>query len=103
MSDTSNSSRLERVSSDCSADDVVELLQRDGAVIIERFANPATIEQIRTEMHPYLEACPGGRDRFAGLFTARAGAVMARSRASHELVLDPMLNEACATFLAPHA
>jgi hypothetical protein len=103
MSDTSTSAQLERVQSDCSADDVVELLHRDGAVIIERYADPATIDQIRTEMHPYLEACPAGRDRFVGLDTTRAGAVMARSRASHGLVLDPMLNEACATFLAPHA
>lgn len=94
---------LQRLRGDCAADDVVEYLHRDGAVIIERYADPDVIGQIRRDLAPWAEASPGGRDDFVGRKTARVGAVMARSRASHQLALDPMLNAACATFLAPHA
>ncbi len=94
---------LKRLEPDCTSDDVLESLHRDGAVIIERYADPDTIESIRTEMRPWVEACPGGGNPFVGFKTARVGAVMARSRASHELALDPMLNETCKSFLSPYA
>lgn len=103
MNSTTVTPQLTRLPPDCTAEEVVDLLHRDGAVIIERYADAATIERIRTEMRPWIEACGPGREAFVGFKTARAGAVMARSPASHQLALDAMLNKACGSFLAPHA
>ena len=103
MSHTTVTPQLKRLPPDCAADDIVELLHRDGALIVERHADPATIQRVRSEMRPWVETVPPGRDAFVGYKTARVGAVISRSRSSHELALDPMLNEACKAFLAPHA
>ena len=94
---------LEHLPSDCDAHHVVEILHRDGAVIVDRYADPTTVEAIRNELRPWVETCTGGQNPFVGLKTARVGAVMARCPASHELALDPMINEACGAFLNPYA
>lgn len=103
MSGTTTTPQLQRLSSDCTVDDILEQLDVVGATIIEHHADPDTIERIRDELRPWLDTTPGGRDEFVGYKTLRVGAVMARSPSSHELALDPKLNEACSRFLAPHA
>lgn len=94
---------LIRLPSDGEPADVVEALQRDGALIIEHLADLETIQRIRAELAPHLRRAPTGKDRFLGHQTTRIGAIMARSPSSHALALDPLLNEACGAFLAPHA
>jgi ectoine hydroxylase-related dioxygenase (phytanoyl-CoA dioxygenase family) len=95
--------QVQRLPSDCTVDEIVEQLDVAGAVIIEHYTDLDTVQRIRDELRPWTDATPGGRDDFVGHKTVRVGAVMARSPASHALALDPKLNEACKTFLAPHA
>ena len=103
MKNATRTAQLQRLPSDCTADDIVEQLDVTGAVIIEHYADADTIQRVRDELRPWADATPGGRDEFVGHKTVRVGAVMARSPSSHKLALDPKLNAACKTFLAPHA
>jgi hypothetical protein len=103
MTASATFAELTRLPSDSKPAAVVEALDRDGALIIEHYADMATIERIRDELAPHLDGSPNGKDGFLGHNTTRVGAIMARSPSSHALALDPMLNEACGAFLAPHA
>ncbi|MDJ0770594.1 MAG: phytanoyl-CoA dioxygenase family protein [Ilumatobacter sp.] len=82
---------LEHVRPDASADRVHEILERDGALIIDDLAPIDTIDRIADEMAPYVAATPGGSDDFSGRNTRRTGALVARSPASHELIRHPLI------------
>ncbi len=82
--------------------EILEMLHRDGAVIIDRAIEPDATARIRDELDPYFSAAKLGRDEFGGFKTKRLGALMARSPASRELALHPRVNEICASFLEPY-
>ena len=82
-------------------DDVMKVLAEDAAVIIDGLMTPDLLDRVRTEIMPYVEATPHGRDDFTGRLTTRTGALVARSPACRELVMDKLVNEATAAFLAP--
>ncbi|MEO1058175.1 MAG: phytanoyl-CoA dioxygenase family protein [Actinomycetota bacterium] len=68
-----------------------QILRRDGALIIDDLASMDLVEQIGTEMAPYITATPMGSDDFSGRTTARTGALIARSPASRTLVQHPLI------------
>lgn len=72
-----------------SADEVHAVLQRDAAVIVDDLADTATIDRIREEMAPFIDATPNGSDDFSGRTTKRTGALVARSPSSHALIQHP--------------
>jgi ectoine hydroxylase-related dioxygenase (phytanoyl-CoA dioxygenase family) len=79
----------------------MKVLAEDAAVIIDGLMTPDLLDRVRTEIMPYVEATPHGRDDFTGRLTTRTGALVARSPACRELVMDKLVNEATAAFLAP--
>lgn len=82
-------------------DEVLKVIAADGAVIIDGLMSPDLLARVRTEIMPYVEATPPGRDDFTGRHTTRTGALIARSAACRELVLDPLVNAATEGFLSP--
>ena len=72
-----------------SADELKEVLVRDGAVIIDELAGIEQIDAIAAEMQPYIDATPNGGDDFTGRTTRRSGALVGRSPASHALIQHP--------------
>jgi hypothetical protein len=80
---------IEHLSASGSPERIVEVLARDGCVVVDRLAEPARLEQVAREMQPYLEGLRPGPDEFAGLHTRRAGGLIARSPAARELVAHP--------------
>lgn len=82
-------------------DEVLKVIAADGAVIIDGLMSPDLLARVRTEIMPYVEATPPGRDDFTGRHTTRTGALIARSPACRELVLDPLVNAATEGFLSP--
>ncbi len=82
-------------------DEVLKVLADDAAVIIDGLMPPDLLGRVRTEIMPYVEATPTGRDDFTGRLTTRTGALIARSPACRELVTDPLINAATEAFLAP--
>ena len=82
-----------------SSDNILDVLETDGAVIVDSLIPPSTAFKISSELRPYLEACPDGLTNFSGESTKRVGALMARSKGCRDLALHPLINKLCAKFL----
>lgn len=82
---------LEHLPASAPAELVVELLRRDGAVIIDRLAAPATLDAVLDEMDPFMDETPLGPDEFGGKRTRRTGALIARSPTARDLVMNPLI------------
>lgn len=82
---------LTHVPADTPAEQIHEILARDGALVIDDLASHDVIDAIAAEMEPYVEATPNGSDDFSGRTTKRTGALIARSPSSRELVTHPLV------------
>ena len=92
---------LKHLPATATRDDVLKVLAEDAAVIIDGLMTPDLLNRVRTEIMPFVEATPPGRDDFTGRLTTRTGALVARSPACRDLVSDPLINAATEAFLAP--
>jgi ectoine hydroxylase-related dioxygenase (phytanoyl-CoA dioxygenase family) len=63
-------------------------LVEQGYLIIENAAHPQTLRRVIDELEPHFDKAPFGAGPFFGQETRRIGGLLARSRASQELVLD---------------
>lgn len=74
---------------------MAEVLDRDGALILDRVLTPEAVAGMVAELSPYVAATPAGRDGFTGVRTTRTGALVARSPAVREAVTDPRIARMC--------
>ncbi|NIF17698.1 phytanoyl-CoA dioxygenase family protein [Pantoea sp. Cy-639] len=82
---------LSTVGSDTSVEQVVEIIRRDGGVIISDFVSPATLKALTEELDTYLKATPCGVDPyFAGTQTRRVARIIGRSDTAVEVALNPL-------------
>jgi ectoine hydroxylase-related dioxygenase (phytanoyl-CoA dioxygenase family) len=81
---------LTHLPSDTTADAVAEVLERDGAVVVDRLATEELMDRIGRELEPHLTQTPTGPDEFSGHRTRRCGGLIARVPASRELVTHPL-------------
>ena len=72
-------------------DDVLEVLERDGGVIVADVIPNDVMDAIWSELAPYLEATPGGEGDFVGFQTRRTSSLLAKSPTCAELVIEPHL------------
>jgi hypothetical protein len=72
------------------ADQIVEALKRDGAVIVDAVLASEAMEAPALELRPFLESTPAGPDPFSGFHTRRIGGLPARSPLSRDLVMHPL-------------
>ena len=91
---------ITHLSADTDAGAVAEALGRDGAVVVDRLAPVALLDRLADELAPSLAATPTGPDDFSGRNTRRTGALIARSPASRELVMHPLILATAKQFLA---
>ena len=82
-----------------SGSEIADVLRRDGAVIIDDLASDELLDRFFAEMEPHVEATPVGGDAFTGYTSRRTGGLLARSPASHELVMHPTVLATCDDFL----
>jgi len=83
--------KLSTVSSDASVEQVVEIILRDGGVIISDFVSSVTLKSLTEELDAYLEATPCGMDPyFAGAQTRRVGRIIGRSDTAVDVALSPL-------------
>ena len=83
-------------------EDLLAVLERDAAVIVEGLLSQTQLTAIKQELAPYLATTSTGRNDFSGYATKRVGALIARSPTSRELALNDVVNHACVDFLGPH-
>jgi ectoine hydroxylase-related dioxygenase (phytanoyl-CoA dioxygenase family) len=92
---------LERLPADATIESILEIVTRDGALILEDAIDADRVAQTLAEVMPYVEATKPGHDDFSGRHTTRTGALVARSKGSRELILHPTVLGAARRFLAP--
>ena len=80
---------IQHVSADSPTDKMYQVLERDGCVVIDGVLDRATIDQVRGEMAPHVEASPYGVDEFDGFRTKRTGMLVARSPTSRDVIMNP--------------
>ncbi len=85
--------------SDSAPDEVAGVMGRDGAVIVDGVAEGPQLDQIESELRPYLDATPTGPDDFSGNLTRRTGSLIARSPTCRDLVMHPLTLAVARTFL----
>lgn len=94
--------KLETLPATATTDEILSILNRDGALILKDVLSPAQVRAVRDEIMPYVEATEPGRDDFTGRLTTRTGALVSRSPTSREMIAHPKLVEAAANFLKPY-
>jgi hypothetical protein len=93
---------LVHLPADAPSDAMAELLDRDGALILDGALEPQAVAEMVAELSPYVAATPEGRDGFTGVRTTRTGALVARSPAVRRAVTDPRIDRLCAHLLKPN-
>ena len=81
---------------------VVDALDRDGAVVVERFLDDAKVTALKEELAPHRAATPLGRNDFEGFATRRIYALFAKTRGFDELAVHPLLLGVLDRVLGPH-
>lgn len=93
--------KLEMLPASASAEDIVAVLKRDGALIVTGVLSEEELARVKAETMPYIEATEFGRDDFTGNLTTRTGALVARSPACRDMVMNKTVLEAANIFLKP--
>ena len=93
---------LKTLPANASTEDILRVINADGAVILENVLQADEIQQFRHEMDPFMEATAAGQDDFSGQATTRTGALVARSAKAREMLLNATVVSAAGAFLAPY-
>jgi len=93
---------LQTLTPDCTPQDIVAAVERDGAVILKDAISRDTVKQMVEELKPYIDATPMGRDDFTGRHTQRTGALVARTPTCRDLIMHPQVLQAARQFLGPY-
>lgn len=83
-------------------EDILALLAEDGALILEGMMEEALADRLERELRPHIERSSRGVDGFSGFSTTRTGALVARSPAARELVLNEKIRSLTDAFLKPY-
>ena len=83
--------------------ELAEILTEDGGVILEDFISGAEVEEIMSDLSPYIDTTMESQSDFGGFKTTRTGALMARSPRCRELAIDPRILGLVEVFLGPYA
>lgn len=98
---------LTRLPATCTLDDILEVSDRDGGVIIEGWMGPDLVERLNTEIQPWLDAHPGTRsgsvasDEFLGHRTRRLHGLLVKAPSFLEVLIDERLVGYAEAVIAP--
>lgn len=93
---------VKHVSIDTPIEEILNILDEDAGLIIDKVLSDQNLESIQNDLKPYLNVTRNGQDEFTGFETKRVGALMARSKTCQDLALDPLINQMADSFLGPH-
>src|SRR5262249_40512166 len=79
---------------------VAEAITRDGAAIVDNLLTREQVDEVMTELRPWIEKTKPGTDSFNGRNTRRTGALIARSPICRKLVMHPIALGTADRFLA---
>lgn len=93
---------LRHLPADAAVAEIMAVLDRDGALILDNVIDAATADALHAELKPYVDATQPGQDTFSGFRTTRTGALVARSPLCRDLILDPRIRAICDQVLLPN-
>lgn len=76
-----------------SVDDVLEVIDRDGGVIVQDYVSSAVLDELRADLLPHIAERDPGTDQFAGFATRRMSALFKYSRRMVDVVTNPLFLE----------
>lgn len=82
-------------------DEIIAVIGRDGACIIDSLLAHDVVEQMMSEVMPYVDQTKIGADDFSGRQTQRTGALVARAPASRGIIMNELVLNAGRAYLAP--
>ena len=85
-----------------STEDILAVIHQDGAVVLRDLIARSEVDRVFDETRPYIDATRTGADEFTGFKTTRTGALVARSAACRDLILNHSVMEAARQFLKPY-
>jgi hypothetical protein len=88
--------------SDTPIDQVMQVLRRDGAVILTGMLPAADVTALTEELLPFLNATAPGKESFSGFKTTRTGALAARSARVRTAILNTRVRAVCDQVLLPN-
>ena len=95
-------SALVSLSRSVSTDEILEVLARDGCVILERLADAATVDAVAADLAPDIAATPTGTGEFVGHYTRRTHTVLVNSPTAGALALHPAVATINDAVLGPY-
>ncbi len=93
---------LQTLSRDCTVQDILAALAKDGACIIKDLLSPEELAALDADLNPWIDQTPVGQGEFGGLSTKRTGALVARCAAVRPVVMHPLILGAAEEFLSPY-
>lgn len=81
-------------------DEVTAAIREDGFVIVDNLVSNELMDRVAEELEEYIDITPTGNDDFVGRMTRRTGSLIARSPASRELIMHPLVLGSVADLLA---
>ena len=93
---------LQTFSPDCSVEDIVAAMNRDGACIIRDMLSPERLKALQEDVAPWIEQTANGRDEWAGRKTKRTGGLIARCPSVREIAIEPLILGAANATLRPY-
>ena len=93
---------LVHLPADTAAEEVMAVLLRDGALILDGAIAPEAADAVLAELKPFVDATPPGRDGFSGVKTTRTGALVARSPKTRDLIMDGRIRALADALLLPN-
>lgn len=91
---------VQHLDASATSEQIVTILERDGAVIIDNLVDPAVMDRVHAELEPFIAATATGSDDFSGAHTRRTGALIARSETCRDLVMNETIRGAVSGLLA---
>lgn len=85
--------------STCSNEEILEIIDRDGACIVAGALSSALLEGVLSETAPFIDRTNHGEAVFSGSKTRRTGALVARSPSVREVVTSSLVINAANGFL----
>ena len=82
---------------------MVKTLQEDGCFIFEDFLSNNEVNDIESDLDPFIEATMRSNTNFGGFKTTRTGALMARSPNCRKLAINKRIMSLVKSFLGPYA
>ena len=64
---------VEHVSPDTPAEKIAEIMSRDACCVVDRVVSPNVMDRAASELKPWFDKIPVGRDDFSGRNTQRVG------------------------------